>query len=66
MILDETARGGEFESLRAELLAVVGPRPLIEIIRRRPEGPALVPRPGERPKVARDDVAVARVAEMAA
>jgi hypothetical protein len=56
VILDETARGGEFESLRAELLAVVGPRPLIEIIRRRPEGPALVPRPGERPKVARDDV----------
>ena len=55
IVLDETAIGGEFDALRAEIFAAKGQRPLIEIFRRRP-GEPIVPMAGELPKVARDEV----------
>jgi hypothetical protein len=57
VILDEDAAGGEFDALRAELLAADGPRPLIEIVRR--ADAASAPPANAREdwaKVARNDV----------
>jgi hypothetical protein len=56
VILSDDARGGAFDTLRAELLAANGPRPLIEVTRLRNQRGSAILRPVGIPCVAREDL----------
>ncbi|CAA9385153.1 MAG: hypothetical protein AVDCRST_MAG51-80 [uncultured Ramlibacter sp.] len=57
VVLSDDARGGAFDTLRAELLAPDGPRPLIEVTRLRPPRGMQAFRTPGIPSIAREDVA---------